>query len=190
MKKNYFVLLTALLLPVYALANSTLDMIEKLDQEKLAKQSRQIEAKKETMPVKKERRFITLSNGKRVDVSDWRIVHFMSSSCTYCKQFNPKLKQLSEQVGIPVVTYSFDGQGDEYFPVVFDASEDVLREFFAELPRATPTDFLINVNNLVTLPVSQGALSQYALAQRLEETFLYIDKNLKGLEKMPAKGAK
>ena len=190
MKKNYLVLLTVLLLPVYSLANSTLDMIEKLDQEKLIKQSQQIEVKKEVAPVKKERRFITLSNGKRVDVSDWRIVHFMSSSCTYCKQFNPKLKQLSEQVGIPVVTYSFDGQGDEYFPVVFDANEDVLREFFAELPRATPTDFLINVNSLVTLPVSQGDLSQYALAQRLDETFLYIDKNLKGLEKMTLKEAK
>lgn len=96
MKKNYLVLLTALLLPVYALSNSTLDMIEKLDQEKLAKQSQQVEVKKEIVPVKKERRFITLSNGKRVDVSDWRIVHFMSSACIYCKQFNPKLKQLSD----------------------------------------------------------------------------------------------
>jgi len=66
----------------------------------------------------------------------------------------------------------------------------VLREFFAELPRATPTDFLINVNNLVTLPVSQGDLSQFALAQRLDETFLYIENNLKGIEKMPVEGEK
>ena len=66
--------------------------------------------------------------------------------------------------------------------MVFDANEDVLREYFAELPRATPTDFLINVNILVTLPVSQGDLSQFALAQRLDETFLYIEYNLKGIE--------
>ncbi|GJI56965.1 hypothetical protein HEMROJRC1_20770 [Rodentibacter sp. JRC1] len=184
MKKNYLILLFTLLLPTYGIANSTLEMIEKLDQEKLARQSQQAPEKKEVIQPK-ERRFITLSNGKRVDITDWRIVHFMSSTCTYCRQFNPKLKQLSEQVGIPVVTYSFDGQGDESFPVVFDATEEVLREFFAELPRATPTDFIINVNNLVTLPISQGDLSQYALAQRLDETFLYIDKNLKGIEKMP-----
>jgi len=54
----------------------------------------------------------------------------------------------------------------------------------------TPTDFLINVNNLVTLPVSQGDLSQFALAQRLDETFLYIENNLKGIEKMPVEGEK
>lgn len=190
MKKNFLILLFALVIPTYGIANSTLEMIEKLDQEKLTRQSQGIEVKKEEKPVKKERRFITLSNGKRVDISDWQIVHFMSSTCSYCRQFNPKLKQLSEQVGIPVVTYSFDGKGDEVFPVVFDANEDVLREFFAELPRATPTDFLINVNNLVTLPVSQGDLSQFALAQRLDETFLYIENNLKGIEKMPVEGEK
>lgn len=184
MKKKQLILLLSIFIPFYGIANSTLEMIEKLDQIKLANQSQKIETEKNAVSTKKERRFITISNGKRIDITDWRIVHFMSSTCSYCRQFNPKLKQLSEQIGIPIITYSFDGKGDEYFPVVFDAHEEVLREFFAELPRATPTDFLINVNNLVTLPVSQGDLSYNSMVQRLDETFLYIDKNLKDINKL------
>ena len=150
MKKNQLILLLSIFVPFYGMANSTLEMIEKLDQQKLANQQQSVEVKKEEVPTKKERKFITISNGKRIDITDWRIVHFMSSTCSYCRNFNPKLKQISEQIGIPVIT-----------------------------------DFLINVNNLITLPVSQGDLSHSSLAQRLDETFLYIDKNLKGVDKLP-----
>ncbi|EQA15454.1 conjugal transfer protein TraF [Glaesserella parasuis] len=166
-------------------ANPALEMIEALDQKK------QINVQQNTPPnqeqvrsqPKVQKRLITLSNGKKMDISDWRIVHFMSSTCSYCRSFNPKLKQISEQTGIPVITYSFDGLGDEHFPMVFDANEDVLREFFAEIPRATPTNFIINVNTLVTLPLTQGDTSHYAFLQRLDEVFLYVDQNLKEMVK-------
>lgn len=183
MKKLYTAFLFMLCIP-FAGANSTLEMIEQLEQQKMAKQTQSSSANfdDEKNVEKKKRQFITLSNGKRVDISDWRIVHFMSSNCPYCRQFDPKLKQLAEQIGIQVITYSFDGRGDDSFPIVFDANEDVLREFFAELPRATPTDFLINVHTLVTLPISQGDISQYAFAQRLDETFLYVEKYLKNVK--------
>jgi hypothetical protein len=55
MKKNFLILLFALIIPTYGIANSTLEMIEKLDQEKLTRQSQEIEVKKEVKPVKKER---------------------------------------------------------------------------------------------------------------------------------------
>lgn len=129
----------------------------------------------------KTKRYINLSNGKRMEISDWAIVHFMSSSCSYCRSFDPKLKQIANQTGIPVYTYSFDGQGDESFPDVLQPTEQELNLFFAELPRATPTDFLVNVNNLTAIPLSQGDTSTHAFIQRLDETFLYIDKNLQGL---------
>lgn len=163
-------------------ANPTLDMIEQLEIKKAESSNKNLEENKAAYKEKKPL-YITLSNGKKIDIQDWSIVHFMASNCSFCKSFNPKLKQISEQTGIPVYTYSFDGQGDDFFPLVFDANEEVLREFFAELPRATPTDFLINVNNLVTLPLSQGDLSQQAFLQRLDEVFIYIDKNLKGVIK-------
>lgn len=127
-----------------------------------------------------EKRYITLSTGKRMDISDWQIVHFMSSTCKYCQQFNPTLKQISDSTKIPVFTYSFDGKGDESFPNVFPTNQEILNEFFAELPRATPTDFLINVNTMETLPLSQGAVSYQAFLQRLDEVFIYVDRNLRG----------
>lgn len=129
----------------------------------------------------KPRRYITLSNGKKMDITDWQIVHFMASNCTYCHQFNPILKGISESTQIPVFTYSFDGKGDENFPDVFPTNREVINAFFAELPQATPTDFLVNVNTMVTLPLTQGVSSYERFLQRLDEVLIYVDQHLKGV---------
>lgn len=112
-----------------------------------------------------------LSDGRRVDVGRWQIVHFVRSDCPYCHRFNPILKSVSEQTGISVFVYSFDGKGDAVFPQVMPVNDGILKDFFAELPQATPTDFIINTQSLVTLPLSQGEISGAALKQRLEESF-------------------
>ncbi|QHM74019.1 type-F conjugative transfer system pilin assembly thiol-disulfide isomerase TrbB [Mixta intestinalis] len=112
-----------------------------------------------------------LGNGQRVDVGNWLIVHFIRSDCPYCHRFNPILKSVSEQTGIDVFVYSFDGKGDNTFPKVMPVNDSVLKDFFAELPQATPTDFVINTQSLVTIPLSQGEMSAEALKQRLDESF-------------------
>ena len=112
-----------------------------------------------------------LSDGRRVDVSHWQIVHFVRSDCPYCHRFNPTLKSVSEQTGIGVFVYSFDGKGDAVFPNVMPVNDAILKDFFAELPQATPTDFIINTQSLVTIPLSQGEMSEEALRQRLDESF-------------------
>lgn len=112
-----------------------------------------------------------LSDGRRVDVSHWQIVHFVRSDCPYCHRFNPTLKSVSEQTGIGVFVYSFDGKGDAVFPKVMPVNDGILKDFFAELPQATPTDFIINTQSLVTIPLSQGEMSEEALKQRLDESF-------------------
>jgi len=50
-------------------------------------------------------------------------------------------------------------------------NDGILKDFFAELPQATPTDFIINTQSLVTIPLSQGEMSEEALRQRLDESF-------------------
>lgn len=137
---------------------------------------------KNTTPIPSEKRYITLSNGKRMDISDWQIVHFMSSTCSYCRQFNPVLKQISDSTKIPVFVYSFDGNGDSDFPEAFPTNKEVVDTFFAELPQATPTDFLVNINTMVTLPLTQGATSYHAFLQRLDEVFIYVNENFNNLK--------
>ena len=53
MKKNQLILLLSIFVPFYGMANSTLEMIEKLDQQKLANQQQSVEVKKEEVPTKK-----------------------------------------------------------------------------------------------------------------------------------------
>lgn len=112
-----------------------------------------------------------LSDGRRVNVGHWQIVHFVRSDCPYCHRFNPTLKSVSEQTGIGIFVYSFDGKGDAVFPNVMPVNDRILKDFFAELPQATPTDFVINTQSLVTIPLSQGEMSEEALKQRLDESF-------------------
>ncbi|MBE0017334.1 type-F conjugative transfer system pilin assembly thiol-disulfide isomerase TrbB, partial [Raoultella planticola] len=40
-------------------------------------------------------RWYRLSNGKQVNLSDWKVVLFMQGHCPYCHKFDPVLKQLS-----------------------------------------------------------------------------------------------
>lgn len=179
--RHFAVLL--MLMPVLATA-STIDDIARLEQAKegadaFAQPDRQPEksgpasdtpaARLQTSVAKPV--WYHLSDGRRVDVGHWQIVHFVRSDCPYCHRFNPTLKSVSGQTGIGVFVYSFDGKGDAVFPKVMPVNDGILKDFFAELPQATPTDFIINTQSLVTIPLSQGEMSEEALKQRLDESF-------------------
>ena len=79
-----------------------------------------------------------LSNGKQVNLNDWKVVLFMQGHCPYCHKFDPVLKQLSGLYGFSVFSYTIDGQGDEAFPEPLPAPPDVLQTFFPTFPMPTP----------------------------------------------------
>ncbi|MEL5252881.1 type-F conjugative transfer system pilin assembly thiol-disulfide isomerase TrbB [Serratia ureilytica] len=112
-----------------------------------------------------------LRDGRSINIAQWQVVHFIRSDCPYCHQFNPVLRAVSAQLNLPVFVYSFDGKGDATFPDVLPANDTVINDFFAELPKATPTDFLVNRETLVAIPLSQGAISDEVLKQRIDESF-------------------
>ncbi|PAV09735.1 hypothetical protein CBG25_02775 [Arsenophonus sp. ENCA] len=53
---------------------------------------------------------------------------------------------------------------------------EVIGEFFPELPQVTPTDFIVNTQTLVAIPVSQGMMSATSFNNRLEQSFLLAEK--------------
>ncbi|MWG13592.1 type-F conjugative transfer system pilin assembly thiol-disulfide isomerase TrbB, partial [Escherichia coli] len=90
-------------------------------------------------------RWFRLSNGRQVNLADWKVVLFMQGRCPYCHQFDPVLKQLAQQYGFSVFPYTLDGQGDTAFPEALPVPPDVMQTFFPNIPVATPTTFLVNV---------------------------------------------
>ncbi|HBY4950360.1 TPA: type-F conjugative transfer system pilin assembly thiol-disulfide isomerase TrbB, partial [Klebsiella pneumoniae] len=118
--------------------------------------SRQDGAPRAVTPVSQPRWF-RLSNGRQVDLRDWKVVLFMQGKCPYCHKFDPVLKQLATQYGFSVFPYTIDGQGDEAFPEALPVPPEVMQTFFPNIPVATPTTFLVNVNTLAAYPVLQGA---------------------------------
>ncbi|EAY3776302.1 type-F conjugative transfer system pilin assembly thiol-disulfide isomerase TrbB [Salmonella enterica] len=112
----------------------------------------------------------TLSDGRKVNLQDWKVVLFMQSTCPYCRQFAPVLKAFSQQTGLDVFPISLDGKGDAEFPDVLPATPDVMVEYFQSgLPVATPTTFLTNVNTMETWPLLQGAAETGEFRSRLDE---------------------
>lgn len=109
-----------------------------------------------------------LSNGQQVNLADWKVVLFMQGHCPYCHKFDPVLKSLSQQVGFGVMAYTIDGQGDTAFPEALPAPPEVMKTFFPNLPVATPTTFLVNVNTLEALPLLQGATDEQGFMARLD----------------------
>lgn len=109
-----------------------------------------------------------LSNGQKVNLAEWKVVLFMQGHCSYCHQFDPALKSLSGRVGFGVMAYTLDGQGDTSFPDALPVPPEVMKTFFPNLPVATPTMFLVNVNTLEALPLLQGATDEQGFMARMD----------------------
>ncbi|MHC0026568.1 type-F conjugative transfer system pilin assembly thiol-disulfide isomerase TrbB [Enterobacter vonholyi] len=116
-----------------------------------------------------------LSDGRKVNVKDWKVVLFMQSTCQYCRKFAPVLKAFSQQTGLEVFPVSLDGKGDAEFPDVLPATPDVMVEYFQSgLPVATPTTFLTNVNTMETWPLLQGAAEAGEFRNRLNNVLRMV----------------
>lgn len=148
---------------------STRDEIERLwNPQGMAVQPAQPAADTSARTEKPAPRWFRLSNGRQVNLADWKVVLFMQGHCPYCHQFDPVLKQLAQQYGFSVFPYTLDGQGDTAFPEALPVPPDVMQTFFPNIPVATPTTFLVNVNTLEALPLLQGATDAAGFMARMD----------------------
>lgn len=86
---------------------STRDEIERLwNPQGMAAQRAQPAADTSARTEKPAPRWFRLSNGRQVNLADWKVVLFMQGHCPYCHQFDPVLKQLAQQYGFSVFPYS------------------------------------------------------------------------------------
>ncbi|MEJ9960896.1 conjugal transfer protein TraF, partial [Escherichia coli] len=82
---------------------STRDEIERLwNPQGMAAQPAQPAAGTSARTAKPASRWFRLSNGRQVNLADWKVVLFMQGHCPYCHQFDPVLKQLAQQYGFSV----------------------------------------------------------------------------------------
>ncbi|HBR0915080.1 TPA: type-F conjugative transfer system pilin assembly thiol-disulfide isomerase TrbB [Klebsiella pneumoniae] len=170
---------TTLLLALSGMAQAgTLDEVKSLwDPQGIAgttPSSPQNEAPRAAAPASQPRWF-RLSNGRQVDLRDWKVVLFMQGKCPYCHKFDPVLKQLAGQYGFSVFPYTIDGQGDEAFPEALPVPPEVMQTFFPNIPVATPTTFLVNVNTLAAYPVLQGATDAQGFMARVDTVFQMME---------------
>ncbi|ENE60717.1 F plasmid transfer operon family protein [Escherichia coli P0304777.11] len=127
---------------------STRDEIERLwNPQGMAAQPAQPAAGTSARTEKPAPRWFRLSNGRQVNLADWKVVLFMQEHCPYCHQFDPVLKQLAQQYGFSFFPTPWMVRGIRLSGSITGAT-GVMQTFFPNIPVATPTTFLVNVNTL------------------------------------------
>ncbi|EWG67605.1 MULTISPECIES: type-F conjugative transfer system pilin assembly thiol-disulfide isomerase TrbB [unclassified Enterobacter] len=169
MKINPSLLIISLLISSIAVQASTMDQVRQLWNPQGLQVTEPGGTTETTAPAPVHKPvWFRLSNGQQVNLAEWKVVLFMQGHCPYCHQFDPVLKSLSERVGFGVMAYTLDGQGDAAYPEALPAPADVMRTFFPNLPVATPTTYLVNVNTLEALPLLQGATDEQGFMARVD----------------------
>lgn len=159
---------------------STWDDIAAIEAEKIQNKSAE-KSRQKPVNVEKTARWFQLSDGRKVNLNNWTIVLFMQSTCSYCHQFDPILRQLSEESGLSVFAYSLDGQGDAAYPDALPVPPEVMVEYFQSgIPIATPTTFLTNINTNTAFPLLQGVADKQLVITRMDEVLkVALDGGLK-----------
>lgn len=161
-------LVTLLLMTTHIQASTRAEIEQLWNPRGMSGQSEQPAADTAVKQGKPAPRWFRLSNGSQVNLADWKVVLFMQGHCPYCHQFDPVLKQLALQYGFSVFPYTLDGKGDSAFPEALPVPPDVMQTFFPNIPVATPTTFLVNVNTLEALPLLQGATDAAGFMARMD----------------------
>ncbi|HHH1368314.1 TPA: type-F conjugative transfer system pilin assembly thiol-disulfide isomerase TrbB [Yersinia enterocolitica] len=172
MKNGMLYLLVALFCGYDSAQASVRDEIAQLEARKTLSATPQTPEIRPQVKAIKPANTIRLSSGAVVNLNDFNIVLFMQQSCSYCKQFDPVLRGVSESTGLKVFPYTLDGQGDESYPNALPAPPEVVVSFFQELPVATPTAFLVNVHTMQTYPLFQGVMTPEQVMARLDEVLI------------------
>ncbi|MFJ7174667.1 type-F conjugative transfer system pilin assembly thiol-disulfide isomerase TrbB [Citrobacter freundii] len=166
--------LTGVLLIAASAQASTLEELRQLESHKtMPGKASQVQtaatSSSSVPPVVPERRDHRLSDGRVVNLKNYKLVLFMQSRCGYCQQFDPLLKMVTGQIGLDVFPYTLDGMGDAAFPEAIPATEAVVRDMWGDMRPVTPAAFLVEVNTLKTLPVLYGIVDEQTLRQRIDE---------------------
>lgn len=131
-------------------------------------------------PAVPERRDYRLSDGRVVNLKNYKLVLFMQSRCSYCQQFDPLLKRVTTQIGLDVFPYTLDGKGDVSFPDAIPATEAVIRDMWSNMRPVTPAAFLVEVNTLKTLPLLYGIVDEQTLRQRIDDALEFANAAVTG----------
>lgn len=96
-------------------------------------------------------------------------VFFFASTCPYCHQFSPVLRQVASEVGAKVLPLSFDNQPLPEFKDMLPATPDWTTVAFKNQSIHYPALFIANPATQALYPVSIGALDERELTARLDE---------------------
>lgn len=96
---------------------------------------------------------------------DYRLVFFISSTCSYCHAFAPTVKTIAEQYGLTVQSISLDGYGLPEYP------DAVSNQGVAERlgVRAVPALFAVKRQSGQAIPLAFGLISATDLEQKIAQ---------------------
>lgn len=98
---------------------------------------------------------------------------FYASSCPYCHQFAPVIKEYAGENGADVLPISFDNKPIVPFEKFLPVTKDWVNTAYGDKPIHYPALFIVNPKTHMLYAVSMGALSKAELTQRMD---VFIEK--------------
>lgn len=97
------------------------------------------------------------------------LVLFYASTCPHCHRFAPVLKNWADDAGARVLPLSFDNQPLTQFPDFKPVTTEWVNAAFAGRSISYPALFIANTQTHALYPVSIGAMSEFELANRMQD---------------------
>lgn len=103
--------------------------------------------------------------------SDYALAFFFRSDCSYCHNFAPIMKKMSENTGLFTYAFSVDGKSMPYYPTPLIATPEITKTFYGYQQVLVPSVFVVHVHTRQFIRVSSGYLSYAELEQQLNRVF-------------------
>lgn len=97
-----------------------------------------------------------------------KLLFFFASTCPYCHQFAPTLKDVAKKLNAKISAYSFDDKALTTFPDFKVPPIELVTAAFQNREITYPALFILNEETNALYPISFGFLSAAELVERLQ----------------------
>ena len=105
-----------------------------------------------------------------------RLLFFFASTCPYCHQFAPTLKNVAKRFNAKISAYSFDDKALTVFPDFSVPPIELVTAAFQNREITYPALFVLHEETKTIYPVSFGFLDSIELTERLNIVKTKIEK--------------
>lgn len=99
----------------------------------------------------------------------YKLVFFFAGYCGYCHKFAPIVKEITEEYGFDLTTYSFDGHAIKTLKEPIKANNSHIEKYFDDVPLALPLLVAESIKGNRRIILTQGLTTKENILDQLTQ---------------------